>query len=112
MFNQPVSTSAATVAGVNFGSYDLTPTSSVSYGKCATTAWASASSVACFSPSSVKLSEATVEVTLASKVGQNSETVPSTGTFTYDSPVVSASSPDNMPSSLGPATVRGFNFAC
>lgn len=94
-----------TIHGLNFGSYAPSPTAMVQEEVCSTTAWTTATTLACQLSSGGSSSSNDVRLTVGTFVGtvQN--------LFTFDSPVVSSALTYNKPASTGSfVTISGLNF--
>lgn len=109
-YNMPTSDGATmTIMGYNFGQLDATATTSIdtvsSALPCSTSSWTSTSVVLCRAPASYGGKGRHLSVTVSAIVGTRA------GGFSWDTPIVSAASTYNLPSTgPGTITVSGLNF--
>jgi hypothetical protein len=106
LYNTPTTAGGQiTVEGVNFGSSDYTPTIRVESTMCGTTSWSTSSSVVCVASYGSGISR-NVAISLSSVMGT------ALGLFSYDSPLVTALTQANAPTTGGKSmTIQGHNFA-
>jgi hypothetical protein len=96
---------SVTIAGLGFGPYGFTATLGIGEATCASTAWTTATLVACNPVPRYSGYPGYTEVTVAGTVGTGAE-----GTWTFDAPVASAALVNAPLTGPGSITVVGLNF--